>query len=302
MAAGDKDSHFFAAGIYNTCFSDRSIAMARIHPTAVVDPSAELADDVEIGAYAVVEDHVKIGRGTVLRSHAVVRRYTMLGEGNLVDSFAVLGGEPQDYKFDPRQVSYLRIGDRNIFREGVTISRGTGEGTETRVGNGTYWMANSHAGHNCVIGDGVVFPNGALAAGHCTIENRVIMPGNGGLHQFVWVGELCMFQAGTLIGMHAPPFCLLAQDNNIVGLNVVGMRRAKDLTEDDRRDVKEAFSLLYRSGLTPTAALAEMDQRTFGPAGTKFREFVRKALAAEKPYNRGLLPHLQRGHLKSGSR
>ncbi|MCK5113998.1 MAG: acyl-[acyl-carrier-protein]--UDP-N-acetylglucosamine O-acyltransferase, partial [Phycisphaerae bacterium] len=120
--------------------------MSKIHATAVVDETAKLGDDVEIGAYAIIEGNVEIGAGTVVRPHALIRRYTIMGEGNYVDSFASLGGEPQDYKFDPNEVSYLRIGDKNIFREGVTISRATGTGEATVVGNGTYWMANSHAG------------------------------------------------------------------------------------------------------------------------------------------------------------
>ncbi|MBN1553718.1 MAG: acyl-ACP--UDP-N-acetylglucosamine O-acyltransferase [Phycisphaerae bacterium] len=272
--------------------------MAKIHPTAVVDDTATLADDVEIGSYAIIEGDVEIGAGTVIRPHAVIRRYTTLGEGNYVDSFVQLGGEPQDYKFDPSQVSYLRIGDKNIFREGVTISRGTGDGSETRVGSGTYWMANSHAGHNCIIEDNVILTNGALIAGHCTIGRKAILPANGTIHQFTWVGEMCMFQGGAQIGMHAPPFTLLAQDNNIVGLNVVGLRRSPDITDEDRRDVKETFQLMYRSNLTPAKALEEMDKREFGPAGRRFREFVRKALSAKKPFNRGIVPHVQRGHLR----
>lgn len=272
------------------------ISMATIHPTAVVDDTAWLADDVEVGPCAIIEGDVQIGAGTVIRPHAVIRRYTSLGAGNYVDSFVALGGEPQDYKFDASQVSSLRIGDQNIFREGVTISRGTGDGSETRVGNGTYWMANSHAGHNCIIEDGVILTNGVLIAGHCTIGRKAILPANGSIHQFTWVGEMCMFQGGAQISMHAPPFCMLAEDNTIVGLNVVGLRRAPDITDADRKDVKEVFQLLYRSGLTPTKALEEMDKRDLGPAGTRFREFVRKASTAKKPYCRGIVPNINRGH------
>ncbi len=117
--------------------------MANIHPTAVVDETAILADDVEVGPFVVVEPDVKIGSGTVLRSHAVVRRYTEMGENNVVDSFVVLGGLPQDYGFDPAQVTYLKIGNGNIFREGVTVNRATGEGKSTIVGNDNYWFANA---------------------------------------------------------------------------------------------------------------------------------------------------------------
>jgi len=145
----------------------------------------------------------------------------------------------------------------------------------------------------------VILPNSVAVAGHCTIGRKAILPANGNIHQFVWVGEMCMFQGGTGLSMHTPPFCLLAQDNNIVGLNVVGLRRSPDITDDDRGDVKEAFQLTYRSNLTPAKALEEMDKCSFGPAGLRFREFVRKAISAEKPFNRGLCPHVQRGHLKN---
>jgi UDP-N-acetylglucosamine acyltransferase len=272
------------------------MSMTNIHPTAVVDSSAKLADDVEVGPYAIIEGDVEIGPGTVVRPHAVIRRYTTLGAGNYVDSFVALGGEPQDYKFDAAQVSYLRIGDKNIFREGVTISRGTGDGSETRVGSGTYWMANSHAGHNCIIEDGVILANSALVAGHCTVGRKAILPANGSIHQFIWIGEMCMFQGGAQISMHAPPFCMLAEDNTIVGLNVVGLRRSPEITDADRKDVKEVFQLLYRSGLTPTKALEEMDKLDLGSAGTRFREFVRKAINAEAPYSRGIVPNVNRGH------
>src|SRR5574337_350412 len=112
--------------------------MAKIHPTAIVHPAAVLCDGVEIGAYSIVEADVVIGPGSVVRDHAILRRYTAIGQNNIVDSYAVLGGVPQDFKFDPRTVSYLRVGDNNVFREGVTISRATREGNATVVGNRTY--------------------------------------------------------------------------------------------------------------------------------------------------------------------
>jgi NDP-sugar pyrophosphorylase family protein len=127
--------------------------------STAVQPSAKFADDVEIGAYAIIEDDVVLGAGSVIRPHAVVRRYTRLGCGNFVDSHAVLGGDPQDLKYDPITVCYLEIGDKNIFREGATVSRATGNGQKTIVGNHTFWMANSHVGHHAIIHD-----NGVLVS------------------------------------------------------------------------------------------------------------------------------------------
>ena len=269
--------------------------MANIHPTAIVDPSATIADDVEIGPYCIVEADTALGAGTVLRPHVVIRRYTTLGEGNFVDSFVVLGGWPQDTKFDPDQVTFLRIGDRNIFREGVTLSRATGEGLATTVGSNTMWMNNSHAGHNATVGDDVILVSNVLIAGHATIGRGCVLGGAALVHQFTWVGERVMFQGHTGIGMHTPPFVLLAQDNQVVSLNIVGMKRAPDLTDTDRSQIKEAFRITYRCGLKPIDALAEMDTRTdWDAAAVRFREFVRKALAAEPPYKRGLVPMLSR--------
>lgn len=269
--------------------------MPKIHPAAIVDASAKLADDVEVGAYAIIDPDVVIGEGTVIRPHAMIRRYTSMGKGNYVDSFAVLGGEPQDYKFDPHQVSYLRIGDENKFREGVTISRATGQGQATTVGNHTYWMACSHAGHNCEIQDNVILPNGSLVAGHSTIGRGAIMPAAGAVHQFVWIGEKCMFQGGTVVGMHVPPYCIVAGVTNVVSLNTVGLRRSPEISEEDRRQIKEAFTITYKRHLTPAQALEKMDACTdWGEAAGKFRDFIRKVIQAEKPYNRGLCPNLSR--------
>ncbi len=275
--------------------------MARIHPTAVVAPKAKLGEDVEVGPYCVVEKDVEIGAGTVLRSHVVLRRYTTLGSDNRVEPFVVLGGDPQDLKFDPDQVSYLRIGDGNVFREGVTISRATGQDQETVVGNRTYWFANSHAGHNARIGDEVILVNGTLVAGHCTIGRGAILPANGTIHQFTWVGEKVMFQGVASAGMHVPPYVMCAQVNNVVAINSVGLRRSEEITAEDRKQIKEAFQITYGSGLKLREALEKMDACTdWGAAAGRFREFVRKVLLAEKPYNRGLCPHLSRISTRHG--
>ncbi|MHC4561745.1 MAG: acyl-ACP--UDP-N-acetylglucosamine O-acyltransferase [Planctomycetota bacterium] len=277
--------------------------MASIHPTALVDPGAIIAEDVEIGPYCIVEADCTLGAGTVLRNNAIIRRHTTLGEGNYVDSFAVLGGLPQDLKYDASEVSYLRIGDHNTFREGVTISRATGEGLATVVGSHCYWMANSHAGHNATIEDDVILPNGALVAGHVRLGRGAILSGNTIIHQFVWIGEKVMFQGGAAAGMHVPPFVMCAEINNVAGLNVIGLRRAQDLTDEDRDQIKEAFRITYRNGLTPADAVGEMDSHTeWGAAAGRFRDFVRDVLAAEKPYNRGLAPMLGRSVKRRGGK
>jgi UDP-N-acetylglucosamine acyltransferase len=270
--------------------------MSRIHPTAVVDSSAELADDVEIGPCAVIEADVRIGRGTRIEACAKIGRYTTLGEGNVVDHHAVIGGLPQDLSFKPSTPTFVKIGNNNVFREGVTISRATVEGQATLVGNDNYWMANAHAGHDVTVGDNVILTNNAMLGGHARIDNGVVFGGGAAVHQFCWVGERAMFQGLGANSMHVPPYCIHASVNKIVGLNHVGLRRAKHITPQDRREIKLAFMLLYRRGLTPTQALAEMDTCSdWGKPAQRFREFVRKALAAEGHYHRGICPMVDRG-------
>lgn len=265
--------------------------MAKIHPTAIVDKRAELADDVEIGPGSVVEADVKIGPGTVLRENVIVRRYTTLGANNTVDAFTVLGGEPQDLKFDPNTVSYLRIGDGNVFREHVTISRATGEGNATVVGNKTYWMTHSHAGHNATIEDEVILVNGAALAGHSELGAKSILSAHVAVHQFCWVGTMVMSQGNSAASMHVPPYTLMAGVSRVIGLNSIGLRRSPQISEEDRRQIKEAFALIYRSGLSPAKAVEKMDACTdWGQAADKFRQFIRRVVTAQKPYNRGLAP------------
>lgn len=276
---------------------ERSRRVSRIHPTALVDPAARLADDVEVGPYCLIEPDVEIGPGTVLRSHVIVRRYTTLGNGNFVDSFTVLGGEPQDVKFRPETVSFLRIGDDNRFREHVTIHRGSVDQGATVVGSRTFWMATSHAGHDVTVGDEAVLVNGAEIGGHARLGRGAILSSNLGVHQFCRVGERVMARGNSIITMHVPPYVMTTGVTEVVGLNTVGLRRAGDLTDEDRRQIKEAYRLTYRSRLTPAKALEEMDRRDdWGEAACRFREFVREALQAQPPYARGLAgPRRRRG-------
>jgi UDP-N-acetylglucosamine acyltransferase len=265
--------------------------MPKIHPTAFVHPAAVLSDDVEVGAYSIVEADVVIGPGTLLHDHAILRRYTTLGQNNIVDSYAVLGGLPQDFKFNPQTVSYLRVGDNNVFREGVTISRATGEGKATLVGNRTYWMTAAHAGHDSVIEDDTILVNGAALAGHTVLGRGAILSAHVAVHQFCWVGERAIGQGNSATSMHIPPFTLFAGANRVVSLNVVGMRRSNEITKDDNHEVKEAFDLVYRSDLTVSDALRAMDERTeWGWAAARFRDFVRQVISASPPFNRGLCP------------
>jgi len=264
--------------------------MPKIHPTAIVDPSAELDGTVEIGPYAVVEGDVKIGAGTVLQAHVVIHSHTEVGCNNQIHPFVVLGGGPQDYGHKPGTVSYVKIGDNNVLREGVTINRATGEGNVTVIGNNTMWMATSHAGHNAVVADNVVCANGVALAGYSEIGARAILSGGVMIHQFTWIGDMVMTQGMAGASCHVPPYCLLAEGINVlIGLNSVGLRRSEHISREDHKQIKEAFNLTYRSHLPKSRILEKMDACTdWGRAAGKFRDFIHKVVDAEKPYRRGL--------------
>jgi UDP-N-acetylglucosamine acyltransferase len=156
---------------------------------------------------------------------------------------------PQDIKFNPETTSYLRVGDDNVFREGVTISRATGEGEATIVRNRIYWMTAAHAGHNAVIQDDAILVNGSALPGHTVLGRGAILSAHVVVHQFCWVGEGAMSQGNSATSMHIAPFPLFVGVNKVVSLNVVGIRRSKEVTGKERPQIREAFDLTYRSGL-----------------------------------------------------
>ncbi len=220
----------------------------KIHPTALVDPSAELADDVEIGPYCVIGDEVRIGSRTRLESHVVVERYTRIGEDCQIRQGTVLGGPPQDYKFSGER-TYLTIGDRNIIREFVTIHRASGAEEETRLGDDNMVMAYCHIGHNCWLGSNIVMANYVGISGHCLVEDRVVFGGMLGIHQYVRIGKLAMIGGMSKVVADVPPFMLVdGRPAELNGLNVLGLRRA-GIPPRGRAGLKHAFRILYRSGL-----------------------------------------------------
>lgn len=263
---------------------------ATIHPTAIVDGSAVLGEGVVIGPHAIVEADATIGADCEIRAGAVIRRFTSLGARNFVDSCAVLGGLPQDAKFDPRVRTDLVIGSGNTFREGVTVSRATQPGAPTIIGNDCYFMAGSHAGHDSRLGDHVILANMAAVGGHAEIGSRAILSGGVMVHQFCWVGEMVMSQGHAGASQHVPPCVMLANINFAVGLNVVGLRRAPDVSAAESGQVRLAYRLLYRERLPLREALQEMDRHTeWTGMAVKFRDFVRRVAQAQKPHNRGII-------------
>jgi len=228
--------------------------MTRIHPTAIVEADCELAEAVEIGPYSVIRHGAVIGPRTIIDAHVLVEHAT-LGADNQLSFGVALGGAPQDqhYRGEPTRVV---MGDRNVIREYVTIHRATGEGGATRVGSGCLVMASSHLGHNCELGDEVCMATLSGLSGHTIIEDRVIIGGMVGSHQWVRVGTLAMVSGYSKISMDVPPFSLVdGKPARVVGPNLVGLRRS-GLSAEARGALQHAFRTIYRSHLQLKEALA----------------------------------------------
>ena len=230
----------------------------RIHPTAIISAEAELADSVVVGAHAVIEGKVTIGPDCVLRPHALVCGPLTMGRGNIVYSGAVLGERPQHLKYNDEPTS-TEIGDYNIFREQVTIHRGTTHSMRTKVGNRNFFMVNSHVGHDCTIGNNCILTNGCLVGGHCTLADNVYLSGNSAVNQFVRIGRLAMLSGLSATTKDIPPFVVQQYIDTVVGINVIGMRRA-GLSQEQINAVRQAFRILFREGLTLSAAMARLEQ------------------------------------------
>jgi UDP-N-acetylglucosamine acyltransferase len=263
-----------------------------IHPTAIVSPKAELDSGVEVGPYAVIDGPVTIGAGTVVGPHAYLTGHTTIGRDNQIHAGAVLGHEPQDWGFARQTRSYLRVGNRNIFREYCNVHRGTAPESATVIGDDCFLMATAHVGHNCVVGNRVVLCNCALLAGHVRVGDRAFVSGGVVIHQFTQIGRLAMISGNARISMDVPPFTLAAERNEVHALNMVGLRRA-GLAPEAVAELKELFRLFYRSGRTGSQALAEADGRFQTPEAREFIAFVKQSA-------NGICPASQRRARRGG--
>jgi len=220
-----------------------------IHPTAVIDKSAEIGEGTEIGAYCVVGPKVKIGDRCKLYSHVVVESYTELGPECEIFQFASIGAKPQDLKFK-NEPSLLIIGAHNVIRECVTLHRGTEHGNmKTVIGDNNMFMANSHVAHDCIIGNRNVFANCVGLAGHVTIYDNVNLGGLVGIHQFCRIGSYAFLSAGSMIGHDVPPYCIAQGDRCFLrGLNLIGLQRA-GFTPEQIVDLKRTYRQLFMRGI-----------------------------------------------------
>jgi UDP-N-acetylglucosamine acyltransferase len=250
-----------------------------IHPQAVVSPKAKLGKGVQVGAFAVVGADVELGEGCVVHDHAVLQGPAKLGVGNVFHPFCVIGGNPQDYTYAGEHVE-LAVGDGNIFREYVTISRGTkkGGGT-TRIGNDNFFLAYSHVGHDCQIGSGTLFVNGATLAGHVTVQDYVTIGAFSPVHQFCRLGRYAYIGACTVITQDVPPFSLIVteRETRCYGANTIGLER-KGFSAERVKKLQKAFRLLTRCKKNTSQALEEL-RKTMGESQDvkELIEFVEKA-------------------------
>ena len=247
--------------------------MTTIHPTAIVDAGAQIGVDVEIGPYCVIGAGAVIGERCRIQAHAVLEGAVTMGPGNFVGYGAIIGAAPQDLSFDPKTQSSVEIGEGNTIREYCTIHRGTAEGSATKIGDGNFLMVANHLGHNCLLGNGVVMANDCLLAGYVRIDDRAFIGGGSRFHQGIRMGRLVM--AEGRFTQNLPPF-LSAAKNEVFGMNVLGMRRAR-FNPAERDEVKRAFRLLYRSGLNTKQALEKAAETEFGPIGREFFDFIANA-------------------------
>ncbi len=222
--------------------------MTAIHPTAIIDPSAKLAEGVTVGAYSVIGADVEIGENTWIGPHVVINGPTSIGRENKIFQFASIGEAPQDLKYDG-EPTRLEIGDRNTIRESVTINRGTpGGGGVTRIGNDNLLMAYIHIAHDCQVGNHVIFSNNASLAGHAIIGDYVILSGFTLIHQFCSVGSYAFTGMGSAISKDVPPY-LMVNGNPAAphGLNKVGLKR-RGFSDEQIRNLNTVYKILYRQG------------------------------------------------------
>ena len=237
-----------------------------IHSSAIIDGSAQLAADVEVGPYAIIGRHVTIGEGTKIGPHAVIGDWTVIGANNHIFHQTSVGAPPQDLKYRGEE-AWTRIGDNNVVREFATIHRGTVTGHgETVVGNNNMMMSYSHVAHDCRIGNGVVMANAATLAGHVTVEDNVILGGLVAVHQFSTIGTYAMVGGGTMVGLDIIPYAIATsgkRDAKLRGLNLIGLKR-RGFSDETINNLKKSYKALFMAGLKLPEAIARIRSEIIG--------------------------------------
>lgn len=231
-----------------------------VHPTAIINPEASVAEDVEVGPYAIIEAGASVASGCKLAAHTIIRSGSILEEGVCVDSFAVVGGPPQDLSFELTTKSSVHIGKGTVIREGVTIHRSTEAGGTTHIGANCLLMGNSHVAHDCQLGDGVILANNAMLAGHVRVGDRSFLGGGCGIHQFVNIGKLVMVAGNASITLDVPSYVMIAERSTITGLNLVGLKRA--LPREAISDLRECYKAVYMKPGDPAKLAKQVTAKT----------------------------------------
>jgi len=232
-------------------------SLNKIHPTAIVDPKANLAEGVTVGPYSIIDADVTIGEGTTIGPHCVVTGHTLMGKRNKVFTGAVIGSQPQDVKYNGER-TFLEIGDDNYIREYVTINPGTGEGTKTIIGNDNWLMIQTHVGHNCLVGNHVKLANLATLGGHVVVDDYATIGGVTPIHQFVHIGKHVMIGGGFRAVQDVVPYMMAGDEPlRIIGLNQVGLER-NGFSKETIELLKKAHKIIFRTNLTLKEAIAAL--------------------------------------------
>lgn len=261
--------------------------MPEVHPTAILEGDVNLAADVKIGPYCIIKGPVTLGRGVQLLEHVSISGPTTIGAETILYPRAAIGYEPQDYKFKPgAPTAGVVIGERCLIREHATINAASNDHTPTRVGNDVFVMVNSHVGHDTVVGNNVVMVNNTCLAGHTTVQDRVTFSACCLIHQNCRIGELTMLSGGACITTDLPPFMMAYERNEIVGLNLVGLRR-NGYSSDDINTLREVFSKILRENMPKTDLLDALSERIeSSEAVRKLHTFVSEAKKPITPVSR----------------
>lgn len=249
--------------------------MTEIHPTAIVHESASLGEGVKIGPFAIIEADACIGDRCEIAAQAQIRAKSKLGPDNFVGSGTLVGADPHFVGFDRNISSWVEVGEKNIIREYVTLHRSIYEDTATTLGDENFLMNGSHLGHDCAVGSSNILANNVLLGGHVEMGNHCFLGGGSVYHQFIRIGDYVMAQGLAGTSHDIPPFTMLAgTDNEIAGLNVVGIKRG-GFSTDDRKEIKEVFKTVYRSQLNLKQALEKLDEKQWGEASLKMINFLK---------------------------
>ena len=271
--------------------SNLNFSGVKVHPNAFVDPSAELGDGVIISQGAIIGPNVTIGEGTEIGPNAVITGRTEIGVKNRVFPNVFIGMDPQDLKYKVASTEVI-IGDNNTLRECVTINKATDEGEKTIIGNNNLLMAYTHIGHNCELGNNIVLSNSVQIAGHVKVEDKAIIGGCLGIHQFVHVGYLAMIGGMTRVDRDVPPFCLAeGHPGRLRGLNRIGIKRS-GLMENKDFDLKllqNTWNLLFKSSNVMSDALEMALKSKLDLSSIKLCDFLKDSLSKER---RGPMPFL----------